>query len=37
METIIWFSCELNDYVGKNPLQFLSFKIPLSFLQSKGA
>jgi hypothetical protein len=37
MKTNLWFSCEPNGHVGKNPLQFLSFKIPLSFLQSKGS
>jgi hypothetical protein len=37
MKTILYFSCESNGYVGKNPLQILSFKIPLSFLQSKGS
>jgi hypothetical protein len=36
METTLYFSCEPNGHVGKNPLQILSFKIPLPFLQSKG-
>jgi hypothetical protein len=37
METTLCFSCEPNGHVGKNPLQILSFKIPLPFLQSKGS
>jgi hypothetical protein len=37
METTLCFSCEPNGHIGKNPLQILSFKIPLPFLQSKGS
>jgi hypothetical protein len=36
METFLWFSYEPNERVGKNPLQILSSKFPLKFLQSKG-
>jgi hypothetical protein len=37
IETTLCFSCEPNGHVGKNHLQILSFKIPLTFLQSKGS
>jgi hypothetical protein len=37
METTICFSCVPNSHIGKNPLQILSFKIPLPFLPSKGS
>jgi hypothetical protein len=37
METTLYFSCEPNGHVGKNPLQILSFKFLCHSFNPKGA